>query len=168
MLQTIVRFPAVKAATGLAKSTIYLRINEGLPNLVDAAIAQVRNPEEVTAAVRLIGIPTGYSLYVRRGMNVYKSGRTTDYTVGEIRDIDYRLQMWYKRPDGSGTTGRVGLRDQVLCTRYTAPGDSGAAVFNISGRVVGLHFAGSSSTSIFNRIGNVLDLLDLELVTQEN
>jgi hypothetical protein len=66
---------------------------EGYPNLVDAAIAQVRKPGEITAAVRLIGIPTGYSLYVRRGMNVYKSGRTTDYTVGEIRDIDYRLQI---------------------------------------------------------------------------
>lgn len=140
---------------------------EGYPNLVDAAIARVKNPEEVSAAVRLIGVPGGHSTYVRRGMQVRKSGRTTDYTIGEIRDTDYRLQMWYELADGSGATGRVGLRDQVLCTRYTAPGDSGAAVFNTSDKVVGLHFAGSSSSSIFNRIANVLEALDLELVTEE-
>lgn len=138
----------------------------GYPNLVDAAIARVKNTAEVTSAVHLIGVPNGHSTYVRRGMQVKKSGRTTDFTLGEITDTDYRLQLWYKKPDGSGKA-RAGLADQVLCTRYTAPGDSGAAVFNTSDNVVGLHFAGSSSTSIFNRIGHVFDALGLELVTTE-
>jgi len=137
---------------------------EGFPNLVDAAIARVRNSAEVTSAVNLIGVPKGHSTFVRRGMLVRKSGRTTDLTVGEVKDVDYRLPMSYRKADG--TLGRVGLRDQVLCTRYTAPGDSGSAVFNNAGKIVGLHFAGSSSTSIFNRIGNVLDALNLEIVTE--
>lgn len=138
---------------------------DGFPNLVDAAIAKVRKPAEVTSAVNLIGVPKGFSTVVRRGMKVRKCGRTTDLTVGEIKDVDYRLPMFYKQP-GGGAQGRVGLRDQVLCTRFTAPGDSGSAVFNMDGKVVGLHFAGSPSASIFNRIGNVLDALELELVSE--
>ncbi|HEX5103001.1 MAG TPA: trypsin-like serine protease [Pirellulaceae bacterium] len=135
----------------------------GYPNLVDAAIAKVKKAADVTSAVRLIGVPKGVSKFVRRGMQVQKTGRTTDYTVGVIKDINYRLALRYKKPGGG--TGRVGLGDQVLCTRYTAGGDSGSAVFNMSGKVVGLHFAGSPSTSVFNRIEHVLSALDIELVT---
>ncbi|HEY9422986.1 MAG TPA: trypsin-like serine protease [Thermoanaerobaculia bacterium] len=138
--------------------------DDGFPNLVDAAIAKVRNSAEITSAVAMIGVPKGVSTVVRRGMMVKKCGRTTDLTFGEIKDVDYRLPMSYKTQDGA--LGRVGLRDQVLCTRYTAPGDSGSAVFNMDGKVVGLHFAGSSSTSIFNKIGNVLEMLGIDVVTE--
>jgi len=134
----------------------------GYPNLVDAAIARVRK-SSVTDVIRIIGTkPVGVSKTVRRGMRVQKVGRTTDYTIGVISDIHYRLALTYKKPGGG--SGRVGLRDQVLCTRYTAGGDSGSAVLNMSERVVGLHFAGSPSTSIFNKITNVLNLLDIEVV----
>lgn len=134
------------------------------PNTVDAAIAKVLKKKDVTSAVRLIGVPKGVSTVVRRGMQVRKSGRTTDLTIGEIKDVDYRLALNYKKPGGG--TGRVGLTDQVLCTRYTDGGDSGSAVFNNGGKIVGLHFAGSTSSSIFNRIGNVLDALGIEVVTE--
>lgn len=137
---------------------------EGFPNLVDAAIAKVRNSAEITAAVAMIGVPKGISTVVRRGMMVKKCGRTTDLTFGEIKDVDYRLPMSYKVQEGG--FGRVGLRDQVLCTRFTAGGDSGSAVFNMDNKIVGLHFAGSSSTSIFNKIGNVLEMLGIEVVTE--
>jgi hypothetical protein len=97
-------------------------------------------------------------------MQVQKTGRTTDFTIGVITDINYRLPMSYKKPGGG--TGRVGMRDQVLCTRYTAGGDSGSAVLNMNKEVVGLHFAGSPSSSIFNKISNVLVALNIEIVTQ--
>lgn len=139
--------------------------DEGFPNLVDAAIAKVRDSAEISSAVSMIGVPQGVSTAVRIGMMVKKCGRTTDLTFGEIKDVDYRLQLNYKKPGGG--TGRVGLRDQVLCTRYTSGGDSGSAVFNMDGKVVGLHFAGSTSSSIFNKIGNVLDMLGIDLVTEE-
>ena len=137
----------------------------GFPNLVDAAIAKVNKKKEVVSSIRKIGVPNGVSTFVRRGMKVQKTGRTTDYTIGLITDVDYRLALKYKKPGGG--KGRVGLRDQVLCTRYTAGGDSGAAVLNMSGKVVGLHFAGSPSTSIFNKIDNVLDLLNIKVVTKK-
>ncbi len=134
-------------------------------NLVDAAIAMVK-PGDVTSAVNLIGVPPkGVGTVLRRGMKVKKVGRTTDLTSGEITDVDFRTSLPYPKPDGSGD-GNVGMRDQVLCTRYTAGGDSGAAVFNSKNQIVGLHFAGTPSTSIFNRISNVLDALSLEIVTQ--
>lgn len=134
----------------------------GYPNTVDAAIARLPK-SRVTDVIRIIGKkPVGVSKTVRRGMRVQKTGRTTDYTIGVISDIHYRLALNYKKPGGG--QGRVGLRDQVLCTRYTAGGDSGSAVLNMSERVVGLHFAGSPSTSIFNKIENVLTALDIEIV----
>ena len=137
----------------------------GYPNLVDAAIARVKSARSVTSAIRVIGVPTGVSRTVQRGMQVQKTGRTTDYTVGIIKDINYRTSLRYKRPGGG--RGRVGFRDQVLCTRYSAGGDSGSAVLNMKKEVVGLHFAGSASSSIFNRIGHVLDALNIEVVTSK-
>ncbi len=136
----------------------------GYPNLIDAAIAKLRRNVGVTSAIRRIGVPAGVSTIVRRDMQVQKTGRTTDYTVGVITDINYRLALNYKKPGGG--TGRAGLRDQVLCTRYTAGGDSGSAVLNMKKQVVGLHFAGSPSSSIFNKIVNVLAALNINVVTQ--
>lgn len=134
----------------------------GYPNLVDAAIARVRRMTSVDNKIRILGIqPVGVSRTLRRGMRVKKVGRTTDYTIGEIRDINYRLALIYSRPGGG--SGRAGLSDQVLCTRYTAGGDSGSVVLNNRNRVVGLHFAGSPSTSIFNRITHVFTALDIQL-----
>ena len=133
----------------------------GYPNLVDAAISRVPK-SVVTDVIRIIGVPpSGVSRRVRRGMRVQKVGRTTDYTTGVVLDVHYRLALRYEKPGGG--KGRVGLKDQVLCTRYTQGGDSGSAVLNSRKRIVGLHFAGSPSSSIFNRIGHVFGRLDLEL-----
>ena len=137
----------------------------GYTNLVDAAIAKVKKPKLVTSAIRIIGVPAGTSVALARGMQVQKCGRTTDYTVGVVRDINYRTSLRYKKPGGG--TGRVGFTDQVLCTRYTAGGDSGSAVLDMKKKIVGLHFAGSESSSIFNRIEHVLAALGVSpVVTQ--
>ncbi len=100
----------------------------GFHNFVDAAIAKVKK-SSVRENIRILGIkPVGVSYTLRRGMTVQKVGRTTDYTTGVITDINYRFALNYKKPGGGA--GRVGFRDQVLCTRYTAGGDSGSAVLN--------------------------------------
>ncbi len=145
----------------------------GFPNLVDAAIAKVDKSRDVTRIIRLLGIePVGVGRTVRRGMVVRKVGRTTDFTTGVIQDVHFRFSLKYKKPGhrsahyrrrGHRRVGRVGFRNQVLCSRYTAGGDSGSAVLNSRGRVVGLHFAGSPSSSVFNRITHVFRLLDVEL-----
>jgi hypothetical protein len=134
------------------------------PNLVDAAIAKIRRRDVAHTKLRILNIaPAGVSRTVRRGMHIKKVGRTTDFTTGVISDVDLRLSLNYKRPTGSGK-GRVGFRDQVLCSRYSAGGDSGSVILNRSDKIVGLHFAGSPSGSIFNRITHVFELLDIEVV----
>jgi hypothetical protein len=134
----------------------------GYLNFVDAAIAEV-DPRKVEEELRILGIkPRGLARVLRRGMQVQKVGRTTDHTVGIVRDVNYRFSLNYENP-GSTRRSRVGFRDQVLCSRYTAGGDSGSIVLNERGCALGLHFAGSPSTSIFSRIRDVFDALDLEL-----
>ena len=134
------------------------------PNLVDAAIAKVRRRTWAGPKLRILDIaPAGVSKTVRRGMHIKKVGRTTDYTTGVIADVHLRLALKYHRRSGSGR-GRVGFRDQVLCTRYSAGGDSGSVILNSNDKIVGLHFAGAASGSVFNRITHVLELLDIEVV----
>jgi hypothetical protein len=157
--------PSEDAIAELAEWVPFQFTADGFPNLVDAAIARVKSAKSVTSAIRIIGVPKGISTTVRRGMRVQKTGRTTDYTQGVIKDINFRPQLRYKKSGGG--KGRVGFREQVLCTRYTDGGDSGSAVLNMQGKVVGLHFAGSASGSVFNRIRNVLDALDIEIVTHK-
>lgn len=136
--------------------------SDGFNNLVDAAIAKVKSTQSVREEIRILGIkPVGVSTALSRGMRVKKVGRTTDFTIGQITDLHYRLRLTYQK--SAKTKASAGLRDQVLCTRYTQGGDSGSAVLNDQNRIVGLHFAGSPSTSIFNRITNVFEALDIEL-----
>ena len=134
----------------------------GFPNLVDAAIAKV-NKRFVEAEIRLLGIrPAGVSAMVERDMMVRKVGRTTNETVGKVSDVHFRTRVSYRKT--ATRRASAGLRDLVLCSRYTEPGDSGSLVLNEQDQAVGLHFAGSLASSIFCRIENVLEALDVELV----
>jgi hypothetical protein len=148
----------------LVESVPFVYSTKGFPNLVDAALGRI-DSQLAQPAMRVIGrAPSGVTTNVRRGMRVHKVGRTTDLTAGVVEDVHLRLAMNYKVSPTA--TKRVGFRDQVLCSRFTQPGDSGALVLSSSNRAVGLHFAGSDSKSIFNRIRNVLDALRIELVLE--
>lgn len=130
-------------------------------NRADCAIAKptaARLPDLVSE-IKGLGVPKG-TIKPERGMKVVKVGRTTGKTKGEIRDIHFRFVLDYE-------VGEVGFIDQVLCTRYTKPGDSGSLVLDqATGRAVGLHFAGANGGSVFNPIGDVLAALGVKLVTK--
>lgn len=130
-------------------------------NRVDCAIAKptaARLPS-VVSEIRGLGVPKG-TIKPKRGMKVVKVGRTTGKTTGEVRDVNFRFVLNYPE------VGDVGFLDQVLCTRYTKPGDSGSLVLDsATGRAVGLHFAGASGGSVFNPIDDVLGALGVTLVT---
>jgi hypothetical protein len=132
-------------------------------NRVDCAIAKptaARLPD-VVSAIKGLAVPKG-TIKPKRGMKVVKVGRTTGKTSGEIRDVNFRFTLNY---DELGS--EVGFIDQVLCTRYTKPGDSGSLVLDqATGRAVGLHFAGASGGSVFNPIDDVLSALGVKLVTK--
>jgi hypothetical protein len=128
------------------------------PNVADAAIARVVNPADVVMAVAEIGGPTGISADIAPNMTVQKVGSMSGRTTGTVVDPYFSAELPYGGK-------RAGFRDQVLCTRFTVDGDSGALVLNMQREAVGLHFAGSDTVSVFTRLGVVLQKLGVELVT---
>lgn len=151
-----------KDRIGILSDWIAFDFESGFNNLCDAAIAQLDRSDLVDNSIPEIGTPQGVGLTISRGMEVQKTGRTSEHTTGIIQDINYRTFMSFDKPDGS--MGAAGFRDQVLCTRYSDGGDSGSLVCDMKGNAVGLHWCGSSKVSVFSPIGFILDTLELELV----
>jgi hypothetical protein len=87
-------------------------------------------------------------------MAVAIRGRTSGNSEGTIKDVNFSAVIPYPG------VGKLGFIDQVLCTRYSKGGDSGSIVVDKkSGKIVGLHVAGSEQGSIFNPISEVMSAL---------
>lgn len=132
-------------------------------NNVDCAIAKpiTGRVPALRSAIKRLGVPAGVAA-PKRGMKIEKVGRTTGKTTGTIKDVNFRFVFTYEN------VGQVGFLDQVLCTRYSKPGDSGSLVLDARTRkAVGLHFAGAPAGSVFSPIEVALDALGVELVTTE-
>jgi hypothetical protein len=125
-------------------------------NLVDAAIARPLSDDLVEKRILEIGEPQGVAEGTL-GLSIQKSGRTTGLTSGEIQQVDATVQVSY----GMGQVAT--FTDQLVAGAMSAGGDSGSAVLDESNRVIGLLFAGSESTTIINRIQNVLEALNVEI-----
>jgi hypothetical protein len=125
-------------------------------NLVDAAIARPLSTDLVEKRILEIGKPQGVGEGTL-GLRIRKSGRTTGLTSGEITQVDATVRVGY----GAGNTAT--FTDQLIAGPMSSGGDSGSAVLDEDGRVVGLLFAGSSSTTVINRIQNVLDALNVSV-----
>jgi len=131
-------------------------------NHADCAIAKPvpARSADLASAIKGLGVPKG-TTKANRGMKVVKVGRTTNKTTGTVRDVHFRFTLDY---DDLGKS--VGFLDQVFCTRYSKPGDSGSLVLEQkSGKAVGLHFAGAKGGSVFSPIDTVLSQLGATLVT---
>jgi hypothetical protein len=124
-------------------------------NRVDAALAKPLSPNTVSNEILGIGAPTGVGT-ASLGTEVQKSGRTTGYTQGSITQIDATVRIDYYGPKALFT-------GQLVAGPMSQGGDSGSAVLDMDGRVVGLLFAGSSATTIINPIDDVFSALDIEL-----
>ncbi len=125
-------------------------------NTVDAALARPLSTDLVEQNIVAIGVPKG----AREGTlnaNIKKSGRTTGLTHGQITQIDATVKVSY------GSAGNATLVDQLVAGNMSLGGDSGSAVLDDEGYVVGLLFAGSETTTIINRIQNVLDALKVTI-----
>lgn len=141
----------------------------GYYNLVDAAIAGPVAASKVDSYVKDIGLPTGLASSIAIDDMVQKTGRTTNHTWGQVKQVDCMLALNLKRKNASGRH-RVGFYGLVRCTDFTAGGDSGSAVLKKNRRVVGLHMAGNDGSSFFCPMKVVLAAfldrgIDLEIVT---
>lgn len=126
-------------------------------NQVDAAIARPLSAGLVERQILEIGLPQG-AHEATLGTRVQKSGRTTGHTWGTIRQIDVTVGVDYY--------GRMAtFTDQVMAGAMSGGGDSGSAVLNEEGYVVGLLFAGSDVTTVITPIQLVLDALGIQIAT---
>lgn len=125
-------------------------------NLVDAALAEPLDPADVSNEILGLGTVSGLAEGTL-GMAVRKSGRTTGLTSGTIQQIDVTARVSY------GVGRSATFVDQLMAGAMSQGGDSGSAVLSEDGRLVGLLFAGSTATTIINRVQNVFQLLGVQL-----
>ena len=127
-------------------------------NLIDSALARPKNTSDVKPEIMMIGLPKGVTR-AKLAMSIQKSGRTTGYTTGKIKDISASVKVNYDN--------KVALfRNQILTTNMSQGGDSGSLVLDMKKRAVGLLFAGSELVTILNPIATVFNLLNIQLFTK--
>ena len=126
-------------------------------NLVDAAVARPNKDSLLLDEIIDIGVVEGaQNGYL--GQSIRKSGRTTSFTSGQINLIDATVEINY------GGDRKARFENQLVAGPMSQGGDSGSLVVaGDSLRAVGLLFAGSAQSTIFNPIQAVLDCLDIEI-----
>lgn len=135
---------------------------------VDAAVAQLRVGQmDPTGFIEDIGVPSGTVVNPSVGLSVAKSGRTTGFTTGTISSINTSVAIQYQAGCNQGKKFTATYTNQVVInsSTFSAGGDSGSLIVtnNASHNPVGLLFAGSSTTTIANPIGEVLTKLGTAL-----
>ncbi len=132
----------------------------GSPNLMDAAIAAVPDADLLSSTLPAgYGSPSGQIVNPSVGQSVQKCGRTTGCTVGTVEEVNVTVNVCF-----AGTifcTRSATFVNQFTITpgSFSAGGDSGSLIVtnNNNRHAVGLLFAGSSTRTIANPIGVVLD-----------
>ncbi|MGH2538391.1 MAG: hypothetical protein ACRDHL_13425 [Candidatus Promineifilaceae bacterium] len=136
---------------------------------VDAAVAELSGEREVDSQT-MEGQPIEAAGEPHLGMLVWKSGRSSGYTLGLIDGLRMTVPMTYQ---GAGTVSlaecfRVVPRPGAGAIEISMGGDSGAVwVDEASGRAVGLHVAGEIGASpeyaLAHNINVVLEALAVRL-----
>lgn len=135
---------------------------------VDAAVAQLRPGQmDSSGFIEDIGVPSSSITNPSIGLSVAKSGRTTGFTTGTISSINTSVNVQYQAGCGQGKKFTVSYTGQVVInsSTFSAGGDSGSLIVtnNASHSPVALLYAGSSSSTIGNPIGEVLTKLGTSL-----
>jgi len=126
-------------------------------NVVDAAAARPVDDSLVLDEILEIGVVSGV-MPATFGMTVRKSGRTTGLTTGSVSVLNATISVDYY----DGRSAR--FEDQIIATPMSQGGDSGSLVVAGDSLVaIGLLFAGSDQSTIFNPIQSVLDTLKVTL-----
>ena len=132
---------------------------------VDAAVAQLVAPSimNTTGSIEgITGLPSTIAKTPSVGLAVEKSGRTTGVTTGSVQSVNTSVSVRYTTTCGGHKSFTISYINQVVITpgTFSAGGDSGSLIVTSSDSTcpqpVALLFAGSSSETIGNPIGEVL------------
>lgn len=133
-----------------------IRSQQEAINRIDAAVARPLSADMLLDEILEIGVLAGTAPAVL-GMRVRKSGRTTGLTSGQIRVLEATVDVDY-----GGRSAR--FDGQILTSPMSEPGDSGSVLVTEDGLLaVGLLFAGSQQSTVFNPIQWVLDSMRIRL-----
>ncbi len=140
---------------------------------VDAAIAAIVSSTVVdtSGSILDVGVPSSTSATPAVGLAVAKSGRTTGLTCAAVGSVSTNVRVQYQRGCGKGKKFTISYANQVLVnsSSFSAGGDSGSLIVTqSSAQPVALLFAGSSTTTIGNPIGDVTDALAVSFVGGAN
>lgn len=127
---------------------------------VDAALSTARaGTVDATGAILDVGVPCSTIQAAAIGMPVMKSGRTTGFTSGSITSINTSVSIQYQRGCNTGKRFTVSFTGQIVTGAMSAGGDSGSLLLSNDGtpNPVGLLFAGSTATTIYNPIQQVVN-----------
>ena len=139
-----------------------LNLGPGTPaNHIDAAIAEVTNPADVTPDIKIIGRVNPALMPATLYQSVRKHGRTTGHTLGVVMDVAADFTMNYG-------TQTADYEDQIAIVGaggpFSQPGDSGALVVDgVTRRPVGLLFCGGGNTTFINPIDLVLQRFNAQI-----
>lgn len=141
-----------------------------LGNNVDAAVAQVRaGAMDATGFIEDIGTISSVVKTPAVGLAVAKSGRTTGFTTGTLASINTTVNVQYQKSCGQGKKYVLSYTNQVVATAgsgsFSGGGDSGSLIVSNDAchQPVALLFAGNSTQTIGNPIGEVLTKLSAAL-----
>jgi len=139
----------------------------GDPNYVDAAVAAFRPSDPSRTATRGVYMEDGRIVFPKSSMTgdgiagrrVWKVGRTTGLTIGEVIDDSATVKVWF-----GDRWAR--FEDQILVKGESQGGDSGSPTFVMLGdgpseddAFVGLLFAGGDGVWVTCKYKYLLELL---------
>lgn len=119
-------------------------------NLMDAAIAEIINENEITNSIALIGQVSGINIIPKVGDIVKKAGMTSEKTYGGILYTDAIVSIDYDENKAAI------FEHQILTTGMISPGDSGSLILDNNNYAVALGFAGSETVSVATPINYIL------------
>lgn len=160
------------ATDQVATLSKFVRIRSTGVNRVDCALAEILagvgiNPRHMPNVATLASTTP---IAAAVNMPVMKTGRTSGHTRGQVFDTAADVVVPFA--DELGNEFDAVFADQILIEGTPTPGgfstngDSGSLIVDrVSRRATGLLFAGSSSHTIANHIGDVLTALGVVLLT---
>jgi hypothetical protein len=141
-------------------------------NNVDVALAATRAGDVTTTGEILgVGVPASSPASPAVGQGVAKAGRTSGLTCASIASVNTNVRVQYQPRCGQGKKFVVSYTNQVLVNSatFSAGGDSGSLIVTSdTAQPVALLFAGSSTTTIGNPVGDVINALGVTFVGGAN
>jgi hypothetical protein len=153
------------ATSKIAKLSHFIKLKTAGSNQVDCAIAELNAVSLASATIlpKVGKLSSGATVQAKEKMKVEKTGRTTGYTTGVIRDVQATVKVTYD-------SGTLTFADQIVIVNaggssFSDAGDSGSLIVaRTTKQAVGLLFGGTASHTLANHIDDVLSALNVSIV----